>query len=791
MSRPIYAPARFSLRAALLVMLAVLATESVAQWLIERLALLSLSLGTGALLLHPGFASTQVILAKFLSTALVMHWTLRYSAETWRATGRLRIQPAYLPVAFVPIIAGVVVFLSEIDNLLRLLGPGWSLHEMDVSPDFDALVGTGWQGPFLAVVVAPITEELVFRGLILRGFLGRWRPALAITVSAFLFGVMHMNFAQFPVAFLLGLVLGWVYVRTRSLGLCMAGHALNNASTYLHDFPFEVTGFNFVPKGVEGPLFHPWWFDSIGVALFVAGLVWIRRRAPAAEPWTVYAPPPPPLRLPPRLAGAEAALGHCLPSAAAKTDPSMSSELATLVTALAQRARAASLVLATAPSAKKDAALARLADLIDASHTVLLEANARDLASPEAAALTAAARDRLTLDAKRLAQLAAAVREVVALPDPVGAVLDDTVRPNGLRIRKLRVPIGVIGIIYEARPNVTIDCAVLCLKSGNASILRGGKECFFTNTALAALISTALADAGLPADAVQLVPTTDRAALQTLLKLDTLIHCVIPRGGESLIRYVAQNSTIPVIKHYKGVCFVYVDAAADLAMAEAITLNAKVQRPSACNAAEQLLVHRSVAEQFLPAVARALRAKGVELRCDQASAAILAAAPSVVAPAPDPSTLNAQLSTAVAPATAIAPAESAPPVLAAAPADSAPIPFTAATAADFTTEFLDYVIAIRVVDSVDEAIAVINRDSSNHSDAIVTADEAAAARFLAQVDSATVYWNASTRFTDGFEFGYGAEIGISTDRLHARGPMGLPELCTYKFEIVGTGQIRG
>jgi glutamate-5-semialdehyde dehydrogenase len=424
----------------------------------------------------------------------------------------------------------------------------------------------------------------------------------------------------------------------------------------------------------------------------------------------------------------------------------MSADLVQLVTSLAQRARAASLVLATAPRDRKDAALAKLAGLIDASHPALLAANARDLASPEAAALTTAARDRLTLDEKRLRHLADSVREVIALPDPVGTVLEETTRPNGLRIRKVRVPIGVIGIIYEARPNVTIDCAILCLKSGNASILRGGKECFHTNTALAALITQALAAAGLPADAVQLVPTTDRAALTTLLKLDTLIHCIIPRGGESLIRYVAENSTIPVIKHFKGVCFVYVDAAADLPMAEAITLNAKVQRPSACNAAEQLLVHRVVAEKFLPSVARALAARQVQLRCDPASRAIL---------------------------------------------DRAAVPATPATPADYTTEFLDYVIAIRVVDSVGEAIATINRDSSNHSDAIITADEPAARRFLAEVDSATVYWNASTRFTDGFEFGYGAEIGISTDRLHARGPMGLPELCSYKFLIEGTGQVRG
>ncbi len=426
----------------------------------------------------------------------------------------------------------------------------------------------------------------------------------------------------------------------------------------------------------------------------------------------------------------------------------MSAELTSLVTSLAQRARAASLVLATTPTTAKNAALARLADLIDASHAALLAANTLDLASPEAAALTTASRDRLTLTTARLNHLAASVREVIALPDPVGDLLEETTRPNGLHIRKVRVPIGVIGIIYEARPNVTIDCAILCLKSGNASILRGGKECFHTNTALAALITAALTAAGLPADAVQLIPTTDRAALNALLKLDALIHCIIPRGGESLIRFVAENSTIPVIKHFQGVCFVYVDAAADLAMAEAITVNAKASRPSACNAAEQLLVHASVAGKFLPAVARALIAKNVQLRCDPASLSIVAAS---------------DLSALVAPA----------------------------TASDYTTEFLDTIIAVRVVDSLDTAIATINRDSSNHSDAIVTDDEPAARRFLASVDSATVYWNASTRFTDGFEFGYGAEIGISTDRLHARGPMGLRELCTYKFLIEGTGQIRG
>jgi len=424
----------------------------------------------------------------------------------------------------------------------------------------------------------------------------------------------------------------------------------------------------------------------------------------------------------------------------------MSADLVQLVTTLAQRARAASHLLATASTETKNAALVRLAELLPASAGTLLAANAKDLAAAKEHNLTGAQIDRLTLDAKRIVQIAEGVRQVAALPDPVGEELERTVRPNGLEIRKLRVPIGVIGIIYESRPNVTIDCAVLCLKSGNAAILRGGKEIFHTNTALAALVAEALAQAGLPTDAVQLIPTTDRAALTTLLKLDELIHCIIPRGGESLIRFVAENSTIPVIKHFKGVCFVYIDKDADPDMAEHIVINAKVQRPGVCNAAEQLLVHVGVAGAFLPRLARALLEKNVELRCDAASAAIL---------------------------------------------QQHGLAHRAAAPEDFTTEFLDLIIAVRVTPSLDDAIATINRDSSAHSDAIVTRDAGAARCFLAGVDSATVFWNASTRFNDGFEFGLGAEIGISTDRLHARGPMGLRELCSYKYVITGTGQVRG
>lgn len=728
--------------------------EILSGWMLERLYFYGTLFGAYVWAGDaPTIAASFEILAKLAAAALVGHLVLQRAGQRWRDVGHLGFRPWALVVAWFPIVAGLTVFLSELDNLIRATFGNDGLSSLDALPDLDALVSNSWQGVALAVVIAPVVEELAFRGLILRGLLGRWPAPSAIFVSATLFALMHFNPAQFPIAFTLGAVLAWVYVRTRSLGLCILGHAINNSATYWLDaIPFEVTNYNGLPETPPETFFahfHPWWFDLSGLAVFAVGLFLLHRLSPAAAPWRL-APPPsraePPLLTPPLLAGDYSGNAHCQPPPALNTGPSaMSSELATLVTSLAQRARAASLVLATAPRAQKDAALEKLADLIDASHLALMEANQRDLLTPEATALTDASRERLTLSEKKLHQLAQSVREVVALPDPVGETLENTTRPNGLHIRKVRVPIGVIAIIYEARPNVTVDCAILCLKSGNASILRGGKECFHTNMALAALIQEALKHANLPADAVQLVPTTDRAALNTLLKLDTLIHCVIPRGGENLIRMVAENSTIPVIKHYKGVCFVYVDQHADLAMAESIVVNAKASRPSVCNAAEQLLVHRAIADRALPQLARALVAKNVQLRCDAASAEILA---------------------------------------------RENIPTTPATSADYTAEFLDYIIAVRVVDSVETAIDTINRDSSNHSDAIVTADEPTARKFLASVDSATVYWNASTRFTDGFEFGYGAEIGISTDRLHARGPMGLPELCSYKFLIEGTGQVR-
>jgi glutamate-5-semialdehyde dehydrogenase len=412
---------------------------------------------------------------------------------------------------------------------------------------------------------------------------------------------------------------------------------------------------------------------------------------------------------------------------------------------IAAKARAASLVLATTPTADKNAVLDRLADLVEATSANLKTENARDIDAGQASGLSSALLDRLRLTDKRIVDMAAGVRQVRDLPDPVGFEIEEITPPNGINIRKIRVPIGVVGIIYESRPNVTIDCSVLCLKSGNAAILRGGKEAFFTNTALAALVQQALRESGLPVAAVQLIPTTDRRALLTLLKLDEQIQCIIPRGGEGLIRFVAETSTIPVIKHYKGVCTVYLDRELDPIMANAIVINAKCQRPSVCNAIENLFIHADIADSVLPDIARSLVERGVELRVDSRSAEILG---------------------------------------------EHDIAHKPATEADWSEEYLDLILAVRVVPTLDAAIDAINTYGSAHSDAIVTTDPAAADAFLAGVDSATVYWNASTRFTDGFEFGLGAEIGISTDKLHARGPMGLNELCSYKYVIRGTGQTR-
>ena len=419
----------------------------------------------------------------------------------------------------------------------------------------------------------------------------------------------------------------------------------------------------------------------------------------------------------------------------------MPDELNQVIEDLAKRARNASLSLASASTVDKNKALHHIAEALESNRKILSEENQKDLDAAKDNGLSDAMIDRLRLTHERIDGMAKGLRQLIDLPDPVGALIEEKERPNGLKIRKVRVPIGVIGIIYESRPNVTIDCAGLCLKSGNASILRGGKEAIHSNTALASIIQNALQTSNLPNDSVQLVPTVDREALNHLLTLDQYIHCIIPRGGEGLIEFVAQNSRIPVIKHYKGVCNLFVEEEADLANAVKIAVSSKCGRPGVCNAIENLIVSEKIAEEFLPLCAKELTAKGCELKVDEKAGAILS----------DFSTEPANES-------------------------------------DFAEEFLDLRLSIKVVDSVDAAISFINQFGSGHSESILTQNKSKANQFLKEVDASSVYWNASTRFTDGFEFGLGAEIGISTDRLHARGPMGLEELCTYKFNIIGNGQ---
>ena len=412
---------------------------------------------------------------------------------------------------------------------------------------------------------------------------------------------------------------------------------------------------------------------------------------------------------------------------------------------IAQQARKASHKIASYSAEIKNQALQKLADLIEARAEEIKSANAIDVQNAQGK-LSKPMLERLTLNDKKIASMAEGVRQVAELGDPVGEIIETSTRPNGMRIDKVRVPIGVIGIIYESRPNVTIDCAVLCLKSGNASILRGGSECFETNKVLAGLVSDALAQCGLDADCVQMIPTTDRSAFGELLKLDKYVDCIIPRGGEKLIRFVVENSSIPVIKHYKGVCTVYVDKSADVDVAQKLLVNAKCQRPSVCNAAENLIVHSDVAELMLPKLCSALIENGVEIRASEKAGQVLS---------------------------------------------RANVAFNPATDEDFSTEYTDLIISVDVVDSVEDAVEFINKNGSGHSDLIITTDNSSAEIFMNGADSSTVYWNVSTRFTDGFEFGFGAEIGISTDKLHARGPMGLKELCSYKYKVYGNGQIRG
>lgn len=410
---------------------------------------------------------------------------------------------------------------------------------------------------------------------------------------------------------------------------------------------------------------------------------------------------------------------------------------------MGRRARAAAHELVKLTTAQKNAILLAMADEIDARQAGILEANAKDLARARENGLSSAMIDRLTLDPKRLAAVAAAVREVATLPDPVGEVLTEWTRPNGLRLRKVRVPIGVIGIIFESRPNVTTDAASLCFKTGNATLLRGGSEAIHSNVALAAALQAGGERAGLPAHSVQLIPFTDRASVEHMARMDQYLDLIIPRGGKGLIEKVVACARMPVIKHYDGVCHVYVHADADLEMAANIVVNSKCQKPGVCNALETLLVHRDAAAAFYPLVGRRLAEARVEIRADDAARGLLGV-PSV-------------------------------PVL----------------ESDWDTEYLDLVLAVKTVAGLDEAIAHINRHGSHHTDSIVTRDRAAAERFQHEVDSAVVLHNASTRFNDGGEFGFGAEIGISTDKLHARGPMGLAELCSYKYLVDGDGQVRG
>jgi glutamate-5-semialdehyde dehydrogenase len=422
------------------------------------------------------------------------------------------------------------------------------------------------------------------------------------------------------------------------------------------------------------------------------------------------------------------------------------------MTRLARQAKAASRELAKLTTAEKNACLLAMAAALEQNAGTLKEANALDMDAAAKSGLSSAMLDRLKLDDKRIAGMAQGLREVAALPDPVGKILDERMRPNGLKLRKISTPIGVVVIIYESRPNVTADAASLCFKSGNATILRGGKEAMHSNQIIAKTMIDAgkIALAQFPEHAIQVVPVADREAIPALLSLTQYVDLCMPRGGEGLIRAVADCSKVPVIKHYKGVCHVFVDADADLKMAGEIVMNAKVQRPAVCNAMETLLVDKAVAGEFLPAIGAKLFEKHVEIRGDDAAQA----------------NLKSQISNYKS-------------------AKLKPV-----AEQDWFTEYNDYILNVRVVDDIKAAIDHINHYGSAHSDSIVTRDEAHAKQFLAEVDSAAVYWNASTRFTDGGEFGMGAEIGISTDKIGARGPMGLEELTSYKWIGIGNGQVR-
>ncbi len=421
-------------------------------------------------------------------------------------------------------------------------------------------------------------------------------------------------------------------------------------------------------------------------------------------------------------------------------------ELAPYMAAVGQAARVASRVLAAAPTAAKDAALLGLARRIREARVALQSANALDIDAAKVAGLAPPMVDRLRLGDREIEQMAQGCEQIAALPDPIGEITELRQRPSGISVGRMRVPLGVFGMIYESRPNVTIDAATLAIKSGNACILRGGSEAVHSNRALAELVCAALEDAGLPADAVQLIATTDRAAVGLLITNPDCVDVIIPRGGKGLIERISREAKVPVIKHLDGNCHVYVDAPVDLDLALRVTDNAKTQKVSPCNAAESLLVHQAVAAEFLPRVGAVFAAKGVEMRCDAAAKALLQ------------HVAGAHLADA--------------------------------SEADWAEEYLASIISIKLVANLDEAIAHINRYGSHHTDAILTADHAHAMRFLREVDSASVMVNASTRFADGFEFGLGAEIGISTDKLHARGPVGLEGLTSLKWVVLGHGEVR-
>ncbi|MDH3573808.1 MAG: glutamate-5-semialdehyde dehydrogenase [Desulfobacteraceae bacterium] len=413
----------------------------------------------------------------------------------------------------------------------------------------------------------------------------------------------------------------------------------------------------------------------------------------------------------------------------------------TTIVNMAKAARAAATQMAKCGSNQKNAVLLGMADKIEKDASTIKKANKKDLDRAKEMGLSPAMIDRLTVSDSTIKSMAKGLREVAGLNDPVGAISKSWLRPNGLEVTRMRIPLGVIGIIYESRPNVTIDAAGLCLKAGNAVILRGGSEAFYSNQALADIIGQVLGDRGLPETAVQIVPVRDRKAVNILLNQEEFIDLIIPRGGEGLIRFVVEHSTIPVLKHYKGVCHVYVDDGADLNMAGDICFNAKVQRPGVCNAMETLLVHRSIAKEFLPQIAKRLTSAGVEIRGCPETCQIL------------PDALKAEQ-------------------------------------ADWPEEYLDLVLAVRVVEDMDQAISHISKYGSKHTESIVTRDYKRAKRFVRETDSSVVLVNASTRFNDGGELGLGAEIGISTSKLHAFGPMGVEELTTTKFVVFGDGQIR-